>query len=512
MRYGIRFAFVAVFSFTAFRVASAAAVDWPGYNNDPASTRYSTLATIARANVRGLHRICSVSLGSLRAFESGPIGVGGIVYVTTGAYTFAIDGSSCRKLWTNAYAPATSNDGPNRGVAYASGRLFRGTLDGHVLAIDAKTGRTIWNRTIVPSGSYAVFDAAPIVANGLVVIGSASGDGGEPGVLYALDPSSGAVRWSVRTVPTDGSAAANASWSGATHIAGGTTWTSYTYDATTDRVYASLGNPGPDFYGDVRKGANLPTDTLAAFDALTGKNSFAVQVEGHDVHDYDLGAAPALAKLASGAAYAIVAGKDGYVRAIDTGSGRVVWSTADTTISNTSAPIVPSGTHFCPGLDGGTLWNGPAYSARTKAAYVDSVDRCSTIDLATAPPTYVPGRPWLGSSNGYGAFDASATGHLTSVDAATGRVRWTYHAPTPLVAGVTATAGGLVFAADLRGTFYAFNDTTGALLKTVPLGLPVAGGIATYGATTGKQFVAVAAGDPWGTTGTASATIEILGL
>jgi alcohol dehydrogenase (cytochrome c) len=158
-------------------------------------------------------------------------------------------------------------------------------------------------------------------------------------------------------------------------------------------------------------------------------------------------------------------------------------------------------------------WNGPGYSPATGLAYVNAVDWCKTVALEAQPEPYVPGQPWLGSSDGNGVKDATKSGWVNAIDAATGAIVWQYHAALPMVAGVTPTAGGLVFTADLAGNVLAFNASTGALLTTVATGLPVGGGVISY-AVNGKQYVAVAAGFSSGDfqTPTTTAALIVLGM
>ncbi len=494
---------------------SGASVDWPSFNNDLGSNRYATPALVAKKNVGSLHVICTASFGSVNDFQSGPLAVGGVLYATSLTSTYAVDGATCAKLWTTTYSlPAGGYGGTNRGAAYANGLIYRGFADGHVVALNARTGAVVWNVDAIAKGSHAYFNAAPIVSGGRLFIGTAGGDIGEAGHVLALNATTGATLWTAQTVPNLGSAAAQ-SWKGATRIAGGTTWTSYTLDTASNLLYVSAGNPGADFYGADRSGINLGSDSVIVYDAVNGSVHTAYQLIPHDVHDWDLGATPALVKLGKADPLAVVGAKDGYVRAVDTITGRTNWKTLVTTASNTTAPIVPAGTHFCPGTKGGIVWNGVSASPRTGYAYVGSVDWCTTLELATAPPVYTPGESWLGSADSYGQSDTKAVGHVTALDIAAGTVKWSYTTPTPIVAAVTATAGGLVFTGDLAGNFYAFDESSGAVLKKIALNAPVGGGVITY-EDAGKQFIAVAAGlrsASWGTArSTAPAELIVLGL
>jgi alcohol dehydrogenase (cytochrome c) len=487
-------------------------VDWPGYNNDPGSNRYAAIAQITKANVGGLHVVCTASLGKVTRFETGPIVVGGILYATTPTQTYAINGATCATVWVNTYVPTKKAGAANRGVAYANGMLFRGFADGHVIAISAANGATVWNQNIVASGSYEYLSGAPVTWGSGVFIGTADGDNGQICHVVGLDQATGTVLWSQQTVPNPGQPEAKKTWKGATHIAGGASWTSLTVDSSTGKLYAPVGNPGPDFDIRLRKGANLNTNSILEFDSASGKLLRTIQLIPNDFHDWDQAAAPALVTLSGGQKLLLSAGKNGMVVGVDLATLDVLWSAADTTISNASAPIVPGGTHFCPG--GAVFWNGPSYSPSSGLAYVNAVDWCKTVHLAVKPQPYPSnGSAWLGSSDGYGEHDATSSGWLTAVNVKSGAVSWTYHAATPLLSGVTATAGRLVFSADLKGNVFAFDDSSGALLKTVATGAAVGGGIVSY-ETAGTQYVAVAAGfvsADWNTPQATSA-IVVLGL
>jgi alcohol dehydrogenase (cytochrome c) len=184
------------------------------------------------------------------------------------------------------------------------------------------------------------------------------------------------------------------------------------------------------------------------------------------------------------------------VYAFDRQSAARLFRTPVTTIENVDAPLAERGTRFCPGVNGGTEWNGPAFSPTTNLMYVNSVDWCTTISVARSELRNVKGLPWTGSADRFAPFGANDTtwrGWMTALDAESGSVRWRYESVTPLVAGVTVTDGGLVFSGDLRGTFFALDAGTGAPLFRHEVGRPIGGGVVTY-EVGGRQLVAVAAG------------------
>jgi alcohol dehydrogenase (cytochrome c) len=193
----------------------------------------------------------------------------------------------------------------------------------------------------------------------------------------------------------------------------------------------------------------------------------------------------------------VVAGKDGHVQAFERASGRKRYATQVTTVDNVAAPITSEGTRFCPGVNGGVEWNGPSYSPKTNTLYVNAIDWCTTVSVA--PPAKLEGKdgiPWTGSSKvsePFGRPDSTRRGWLTALNAETGKIRWQYASPTPLVAGITATAGGLVFTGDLNGNVLAFDAVDGRILWRATTGQPIGGGVVSY-AVRGNQYIAVASG------------------
>ncbi len=171
----------------------------------------------------------------------------------------------------------------------------------------------------------------------------------------------------------------------------------------------------------------------------------------------------------------------------------MVWKTPVTTIDNIEAPIVPEGTHFCPGTAGGVEWNGPTYSPNTNLVYVNSVDWCNTLKLDSKLPEFAEGKQFLGTANAFGEHDPRKAGWVTAVDADSGAVRWKYEAAAPMVAGIAVTASGLVMTADLNGDFLAFDAATGKVLHRIATKQSAGGGVITYQAG-GKQRVAMATG------------------
>ena len=476
--------------------------DWLTYNRTLEGNRGSPLAEIDTGNVARLRPVCSFPLGERASFQSGPVVVGGTMYVTTAERTHAIDAATCELRWRHEYRYHPRPDFDievNRGVAYAAGRLFRGANDGRVYALDAYTGEELWNVAVGDVDKGETFPAAPIAWDGMLFIGNAGGDNfGVTGRMMALDTESGGTVWSTELVADAGEA--GRTWPASTEEiprAGGATWTSYALDTLTGGLFVATGNAAPDFLGAARPGANLHTTSVVELDARLGTIRRARQLLRDDIHDWDMAAAPSLVTTAGGQRVIFQAGKDGYVHAIERESGSSLWRAAVTRRENVEAPLTAEGTRFCPGVNGGVEWNGPGYSRELDAVFVNGIDWCTTVKIE--PVSELEGKeglPWTGSSelrHPFGKPDSVRSGWVTALDAETGAIRWRYRSPTPMVAGVTPTAGGLVFTGDLYGDVLALDAASGAVRWRWATGLPIGGGVVTY-RTGGRQYVAVAAG------------------
>jgi alcohol dehydrogenase (cytochrome c) len=507
---------------TTTLLAEDRAGNWPAYNRTPAGDRFSPLAEVTTANVRGLREICVAEIPDGRSFQSGPIAIDGTVYVTTDTGTFAIDGATCAVKWkhTHSYKPP-SFLGSNRGAAYLDGRLFRGSGDGHVFAIDARNGAWLWDVAIGDPGKGESIPMAPLAWNGMVFVGNAGGDFfGVTGRVYALSAVDGHVLWQFDSVPK--TAAVMATWPQASPEnppTGGAFWTTFSLDASKGVLYVSSGNPAPDFVIALRGGKNLYTNCIIALDARTGALRGYRQPVTDDFHDWDVSAAPALVTTKKGLHLTLAAGKDGYLHGIDRSLTSEKYRAATTTHVNTTEPLSEShATRFCPGTQGGSEWNGPAFNPALNAVFTGAVDWCTSVTLLPlAQLKGSAGAPWTGAEPPapFGIQDAKETwgGWVTSFNADSGSVLWKFRAPTPIVGAITPTAGGVLFFGDLNGAIYAMNAATGERLWSGNAGQPVGGGIISYRAG-GHQRIAVAAGmsSPIWPVKSAGARLVVFGL
>ena len=434
--------------------------------------------------------------------QSGPVVVNGVLYLTTDTSTYAIDAATCRKIWHTAKSyPSPTFLKNNHGVAYSDGKLYRVHGGVHAYALDAASGRVLWDVSFREhEGEWAPM--APIVWNGLVFVGNSGGDNmGVQGHVHALDAATGREAWRFDVIPDTG--AARATWpSGpnATPPTGGGMWTSFTLDPASGILYVPAGNPAPDFMPRLREGRNLYANSVIALDARTGRFRDYVQlVPGQqDWHDWDVSATPALIHTRGGRALLALAGKDGLLHGIDPSPMQVRWSVPTTTRTNIDTPLTHKAlTHFCPGTQGGTEWNGPAYNPGLNLVYTGAVDWCASIRLVNPDsiPNPLPIDFTGHAAGGFGDFDPKEgwKGWITATDPDAGQIRWRYQTRTPILAAVTATAGGIVMTGDMDGRLIILDAQSGKLVRELDTGAPIGAGIVTYEAG-GRQYVAVAGG------------------
>jgi alcohol dehydrogenase (cytochrome c) len=504
-----RYALAVLLALPAIAPAQTALGDWPSYNRTLTGERFSPLAEINRANVARMYEVCTYTLPEVTSLQTGPIVVNGTMYFTTDTISYAIDASTCAEKWKQVrHSDTPSALAVHRGFAYANGRLFRGTSDVHVIALDTADGHLIWDQALDVKAPGVSVPMAPVTGKGVVYVGNAGGDqAGVTGHVYALDAGDGHVVWKFSVVPDSGPA--RATWTNpAFPVTGGGFWTSFTLDTASGVLYVPAGNPAPDFDIARRTGDNLYSNSVIALDAATGRMLAYNQIVTRDAHDWDVDSPPTLVVTPSGRPIVASANKDGQLSVLDRsrvkrpsgapGALPLVWQMPTTTRANVDVPLSRDSTvRFCPGFLGGVEWNGAAYSPRTNALYVGAVDWCAHVqllpDTASVP---APGATWFAAANDLAhMFDPpdQAKGWVTAFDAESGQVRWKYAAAHPILAGVTPTAGGVVFAADLGGELYGFDAADGRVLWKTDTGQSTGGGVVTYLAG-GHQLLGVAAG------------------
>lgn len=480
---------------SAADLASATtSTDWLYANHDFAGTRHAPLHQITPANAAELRPVCAYQVGSLESFVTSPVEWHGTLYVTTARLTIALDAATCRERWRYDWEPRDQFLLPNnRGVAIANGYVVRGTADGYLLALDAATGHLLWARQIGKPADGESITMPPLIYHDMVIIGPAVSEYNIQGWIGAFRLKDGTQVWRFHTVPLPGEPGSD-TWAHApgVPVGGGGVWTAPTLDPATDALYVAVGNPAPDLPAALRPGLNLYTNSVVVLDVRTGALRSYAQLVTHDVHDWDLTqATPLISVRRDGREEPaiVTVGKEGVLRTLDLRTLKPLYATPVTTRLNGDRPLTTAGVHVCPGVLGGVEWSGPAYDPASNLLITPAVDWCTTFAL-TDTVRFVPGQIYLG---GKVTMDSTSQGWLTAMDAASGRVRWRYHSGSPMVAGVTTTAGGVAFTGESSGDFLALDAATGRVLYRFDTGGGMGGGAISY-AVDGRQYVAAASG------------------
>lgn len=472
--------------------------DWLLHGRTYDNQRYSPLRQISAANVSSLAPVALVQTGMTASFEATPIVVNGVMYLTTPVVDhkmkiLAVNAATGERLWDVTYNLGAFQIccGPvNRGVAVGYGNVYVVTLDDHLLALDAADGHTVWNTTIVGSQDGYSETLAPQIYDGMVIVGSAGGEWALRGFVAAYDAVNGQQRW--RWMSTDPKTYAGNSW----RSGGGMVWTTPAIDPTLGLLIFSTGNPNPDLDGTVRQGDNLYTDSVVALDVHSGKLKWYYQEVKHDVWDYDAVSNVVLFDVHRNGNVipaAAEAGKVGWVFIVDRRTGELIRKSDPYVMMSKNMFSTPTaeGVDMLPGANGGAEWSPPAYSPQTHYLYIMAMDQL--MHFTTKPAESAPGLIRLGSAFTNVAPGGIQDGPFVALDIESGKIAWQYKTPQPLIGGVLATAGNLVFMGEGDGWFDAFNASSGERLWRYNLGAGVNAPPITY-QVNGEQYIAVAAG------------------
>jgi len=482
--------------------------NWLMYSGDYAGRRYSTLDQINTSNAASLVPKWAYQTMGTGKYESTSLVVDGVLYGTgSDDRAFALDSRSGRPIWQ--YQRALPPDirpccgRVNRGLAILGDKVFLGTLDAHVVAVDTKTGNVIWDVSTAEYAKGYSITLAPLVIKNLVIIGVSGGEYGIRGFIDAYDAATGVRKWRFYTVPGPGEPGHD-TWEGDSwKIGGAPAWITGTYDPVTNTTFWTTGNPSPSNRGEGRAGDNLYSNCLLALDPDTGKLKWHFQFTKHDEHDYDATQVPVI--VDDGDRHLIVqANRNGFFYVIDrtngklisaTPYGRVTWSNSKDAdgvpVERKEASPTLTGVPVCPGALGATNWFSPTYDPQTKLFYVTAREQCDIF--STAPQPYEAGHAFYGSA--YYPNDDSQPfwGAVRAIDPATSKIKWELKHLSPSWSGVLSTAGGLVFTGDADGNFMAVDAGSGKILWHFQCGASVYAGPMTY-AIDGKQYVTIAAG------------------
>jgi alcohol dehydrogenase (cytochrome c) len=495
--------------------------NWIHANGSYDNARFYAGNQINTANVGKLKPAFVFQTAVLESMETAPIVVDGVMFLTTSFnHVYAIDAATGVEYWhyKQKLGPIVTVccGNNNRGVAAAEGKLFMGTIDAKLVALDAKTGKLLWETQIAdPEKGYSE-TMAPAVVDGKVLIGTNGGEYGIRGFMKAFDANDGKLLWTFYTIPETGQEgvwavndatgrdmhrdiaaekAALAKGGGFFQQLGGGVWMTPAIDKKTRTVFFVVGNPSPDLYGAIRPGDNLYTDSIVAIDLDKGTYKWHFQYIAHDVWDLDAVSPPILtqAKDKSGKLIDVVihGGKTGHIYVHERNTGKLIrFSEAMVPQENMWVLPTKEGARMLPGANGGVEWSPMAINPQLRFAYAANLHQPMTYHVEDA--AYPGGKLWLG-----GAFKTipgeEQSGRLVAVNLDTGKIGWSVKTPQPLIGGTLATAGNLVFNGEANGWFKAFDASNGKELWKYNCGAGVNAPAVSY-MVGGKQYVAVAAG------------------
>lgn len=485
--------------------------NWLTYSGNYSSYRFSPLDQINPQNIKDLRPIWVYQLDALDKAETTPLVVDGVMYITESpSNVIALDTRTGRPLW--AFRRVVPKDvrvccgQVNRGVAVLDDRVFVGTVDAHLIALDAKTGSVRWDVTVADYKTGNAITAAPLAVKDKIIVGMAGGEFGVRGFLDAYDAKTGKQAWRFWTVPVEGEPGSE-TWGGESWRNGAaTTWVTGSYDPDLNVVYWATGNPGPDWNGDVRPGDNLYSNCLLALNADTGKLKWYFQFTPHDVWDLDSTEIPVLVDGVIGERQrklVLFANRNAFYYVLDRQNGQFLHARAyakqtwATQLDHRGRPVpIPgaqpteTGVKVYPHSAGGTNWFSPSYSPKTHLFYVAARESGGLVYKGEAD--YKPGAEF----NGGGLRDIPGEpgwGAIRALEPTSGELRWEYRLFSPPWAGVLSTAGGLTFGGCDEGYFFALDAVTGKPLWRFQTGGKIIANPMSY-LSEGKQRVAIAAG------------------
>jgi len=485
---------------------------WLTYSGNYRSHRFSALTQINRQNVSQLKPLWIYQVRRTGIVETSPIVADGVMYLTEPPSTVtALDVRTGRPIWT--WTPAIPTDvivigSPpvNRGVAALGDSVFVGTVHGHLVSLDAKSGAVRWDIVVDDNKRGYYMTSAPLALDGKIVIGVSGAEAGIRGFLDAYDAKTGRRLWRSFTIPAPGEPGSE-TWQGdAWKTGGGSAWLTGSYDPELNLLYWGTGNPGPDWNGDVRPGDNLYTCSLVALNPSDGRIKWHFQFTPHDVHDWDSNEIPVLFDAAiNGRPRKLVAmaNRNAFYYVLDRETGEFLVGTPyakQTWAEGLDAKGRPrrrpdtapstEGTLIFPNITGASNWPSPSYSPQTGLLY-QAAREMATI-YYKGESKYKAGEPFV-AGGGRAVNGDDAWGAVRALEATTGKMKWEFKLLTPPWTGLLSTAGGLVFGGTEEGNFFALDAETGKPLWDLQLGGAVKANPISFGVD-GKQYVAIAAG------------------
>ncbi len=484
--------------------------DWPSYDGDLSGNRFSPLAQIDKNNVGRMTPKWIYSLPDVPPLETTPLVVGGIMYVTSANECYAVDAGSGREVW-HYHRQRTKGMGGkvNRGAAVGGDRVFMGTDNAHLIALNRFTGELLWETGMADAAQNYFATSAPLVIGDLVVSGIGGGDSGVRGFLAAFDQKTGQEAWRFWTIPDKGEKGSE-TWNGKNFAhPGGATWFTGSYDPELNALYWQVGNPGPDHNGDEREGDNLYSDSVIALDAKTGQLKWHYQFTPHDEWDWDAAEPLTLVNATWGGQprkLMLQANRNGFFYVLDRTDGKLLlgkpfvkkltWAKEigpnGRPIRNPDVEPTEKGTKVCPAVLGAANWWSTAFDPSSGLYYIQAIESCGVY--LKRPVDWQAGRGFMGGSSRNAPGDQPQR-FLRAIDIQTGKIAWEYPqtGSGESRSGTLATASGLVFFGEDSGAVMAADSSNGKVLWHFQTSQSLKASPMTY-MFDNKQYLALASG------------------
>jgi alcohol dehydrogenase (cytochrome c) len=485
---------------------------WIVHSGSYDSHRFSTASQITPANVAGLRLMWMRQCQSRETrLETTPLAVGDYMFLTVSPNDVeALDIRTGALIWSYKRAVPEQLSlccgYQNRGLAILGNRLFLGTLDAHLVALDTRTGQVAWDREIADYKAGYSITSAPLALKNLVVTGVAGGEFGIRGFLEAHDADTGKLVWKFYTIPEPGQTGAESWQAGSWRTGGGPTWLTGSYDPKLNLIYWPVGNPAPEFSGNGRSGDNLYTNSVVALDADQGTLKWYFQFTPHDEFDWDATENLVLLRAkVEGIERDLLAqaNRNAFYYLLDRETGRFLSAapfarqTWAERIDERGRPVMKpearptgKGTSLYPAVDGATNWQSPSYNPEAQAMYVPVMERGGLYFSANVK--YDAGKLFLGGM-WQPHSNESPWLAVRALNALTGVMKWEYRTAGRHMGGLLSTAGGVVFGSHEQW-FFALDASTGQELWRLNTGGPIAAAPITF-LHAGRQLVVVAAGN-----------------
>jgi len=488
--------------------------NWPQYHRSYNAWRFSPLDQINKNNVKKLKVAWIHQPGNItHGLQATPIVIDGVLYyISADNNVWAVNAATGATIWHVAVKldPIVKEvfyQAASRGVTVGRGKVFVGTLDGRMLALDQKTGKEIWSTQLTDMKKEfgALFSSPPQLAGDILFGGTTGGDQPQIGRIFGVNADTGKLVWTFETLKDDPK-----SWPGGSRAqGGGGAWLPGTYDPSTDTIYIGTSNANPDYFQGGRDGDNLYTASVLALNPKNGQLKWHRQEVPHDAWDFDA-AYEALLFPHNGKTLLAHMNKNGFTYVMDKDNGQLenVYQYAENVNWNKGIdpksgvikdPVYPEvGVQklFCPQLLGGRQWNQGAYNPNTKLWYVTGQEACNTVtsakqsfdDLQVNSLTLGLSEITLVDPPG-----KKADGYLAARDPFSGKVKWKFRFDLPPLSAVLTTGSGLVITGDSRGYLHAFDGENGKELWKFSAGSGARGGPVSY-AVNGKQYIVIPTG------------------